>query len=71
MKQMIASCGDNLTRDCIMDRATHLANIKVPMLLPGVTINTTPNDYRPIKQLQLERFDGTRYVRFGEVMSAD
>lgn len=71
LKQMIASCGDNLTRDCIMDRATHLTNVKVPMLLPGVTINTTPRDYRPIKQLQLERFDGTRYVRFGEVMSAD
>ena len=41
------------------------------LLLPGVAINTTPADYRPIKQLQLERFDGTRYVRFGEVMSAD
>ncbi len=71
LKQMIAACGDNLTRDCIMDKATHLTNVKVPMLLPGVTINTTPTDYRPIKQLQLQRFDGTRYVRFGEVLSAD
>ena len=71
LKQIIASCGDNLTRDCVMNRATHLTNVKVPILLPGVAINTSPTDYRPIKQLQLERFDGTRYVRFGDVIGVE
>jgi len=71
LKKMIAACGDNLTRDCIMYQATHLANVTVPMLLPGVTINTTPTDYRAIKQLQLQRFDGVKYQRFGDVLSAN
>jgi len=38
----------------------------LPMLLPGITVNTSPSDYFPIKQLQLQRFDGTRWVRLGE-----
>jgi branched-chain amino acid transport system substrate-binding protein len=71
VKQMIAACGDNVTRDCIMNQATHLTNVKAPMLLPGILINTTPEDYRPIKQLQLERFNGTRYVRFGDVVGVN
>jgi ABC-type branched-subunit amino acid transport system substrate-binding protein len=71
LKGMIAACGNAVTRDCIMNQATHLTNVKVPMLLPGITISTTPTDYRAIKQLQLERFDGTRYVRFGDVITAE
>ncbi len=71
VKKMITACGDNLTRDCIMNQATHLTNVSVPMLLPGVTFNTTPTDYRAIKQLQLQRFDGEKYVRFGDVLSAN
>jgi branched-chain amino acid transport system substrate-binding protein len=38
------------------------------MLLPGIRINTGPNDYAPIKDMQLQKFDGTRWVRFGEIM---
>ena len=69
--QMIKDCGDNLTRECIFDKATHLDKVRVPLLLPGITISTSPTDYRPIKLLQLEKFDGTRYVRFGDVVSAE
>jgi branched-chain amino acid transport system substrate-binding protein len=71
LKGVIAACGNAVTRDCIMNEATHLTNVKVPMLLPGITLNTTPTDYRAVKQLQLERFDGTRYVRFGDVVGAN
>ena len=49
-------------------QAANLKDLQLPMLLPGIKINTSPSDYFPIKQLQLQRFDGTRWVRFGEVM---
>ncbi len=71
LTRMIAACGDNLTRECIMYQATHLDHVTVPMLLPGITLTTTPTDYRAVKQLQLERFNGVKYERFGGVISAD
>jgi branched-chain amino acid transport system substrate-binding protein len=61
-------CGDDLTRENVMKQAASLKNLDVPMLLPGVRINTSPTDYDPIKQLQLMRFDGKRWARFGEVI---
>jgi len=71
LKEIIASCGDDLIRSRIMDKATHLKNVTVPMLLPGVALITAPTDYRAVKQLQLKRFDGAKYVRLGDVISAD
>ena len=38
------------------------------MMLPGITLSTSPTDYHPIEQMQMMRFDGTRWVRFGEVI---
>ena len=38
------------------------------MLLPGIKVNTSPTDYYPIQQLQLMRFDGKRWVRFGDLV---
>jgi branched-chain amino acid transport system substrate-binding protein len=39
------------------------------MLLPGITVSTSPTDFAPIKQMQLEKFDGTTWQLFGEVLS--
>jgi branched-chain amino acid transport system substrate-binding protein len=39
------------------------------MLLPGITISTSASDYAPIKQMQLQKFDGTTWKVFGEVMT--
>jgi branched-chain amino acid transport system substrate-binding protein len=64
----LEQCGDNLTRDNLMKQATDL-DLQLPMLLPGVRINTTPTDYRVIKAMQLGRFDGKSWVRFGGVIS--
>ncbi|MBV8888041.1 MAG: ABC transporter substrate-binding protein [Alphaproteobacteria bacterium] len=66
--QLLAACGDDLTREHLMDRATHLQGMAVPMLLPGITMTTSPTDYSPIKQMQLQRFDGARWVSFGGVV---
>jgi len=66
--QLLADCGDELTREHLMDRATHMKDVHVPMLCPGITLNTTPADYAAIKQMQLQRFDGTRWVPFGGIV---
>jgi ABC-type branched-subunit amino acid transport system substrate-binding protein len=65
--QVLKQCGDDLTRDNAMRQAANLKNLELPMLLPGIRINTSPTDYLPIKQLELQRFDGKQWVLFGEV----
>jgi hypothetical protein len=68
MEQVLKQCGDELTKENVMRQAANLKNLQLPMLLPGIEINTSPTDYYPIKQVQLMKFDGTRWVRFGEVL---
>jgi branched-chain amino acid transport system substrate-binding protein len=68
--QIIKQCGDNLTRENIMNQATHL-DMELPLLLPGITLKTSPDDHRPIKQMNLVRFDGERYVLFGNIISSE
>jgi branched-chain amino acid transport system substrate-binding protein len=63
--------GDNLTRDNVMKQAASLKNLELGMLLPGIRINTGPNDFAPIKQMQLERFNGDRWELFGPLMTGD
>ena len=67
---VLKACGDNLTRENIMKQAANLHDMKMPMLLPGITISTSPTDFAPIKQMQLEKFDGTTWKLFGKVISA-
>ena len=68
--QIIKQCGDNLTRENIMKQATHL-DMELPLLLPGIRLKTSPDDHRPIKQMNLVRFDGERYVLFGDLISSE
>ncbi len=65
---VLGQCGDDLTRANVMKQATSL-DLQLPMLLPGVKIAPTPTDYRVIKAMQLGRFDGTMWVRFGGILS--
>ncbi len=66
--QVLRQCGDDLTRENVMRQAANLKNIEIRLLLPGMRINTSPTDFYPIEQVQLARFDGTRWVLFGEVL---
>jgi branched-chain amino acid transport system substrate-binding protein len=66
--QVLRQCGDQLTRENVMRQATSLKDLELPMLLSGIKINTGSQDYDVIKQLQLARFDGTRWLRFGELV---
>lgn len=66
--EVLKLCGDRLTRENVMKQAANLKNLELPMLLPGIRINTSPTDYYPIKQTQLQHFDGKQWVRFGEIV---
>lgn len=66
---MLKQAGDNLTRENIRKQAASLKALELPMLLPGIKINTNPTQYYPITQQQLIRFDGKSWVRFGEILS--
>jgi branched-chain amino acid transport system substrate-binding protein len=68
--QLLKQCGDNLTRENIMKQASHL-DMELPLLLPGIRLNTSPTDLRPIKQMRLVRFDGQRYVLFSDVIESN
>jgi branched-chain amino acid transport system substrate-binding protein len=70
MVEVLKMCGDNLTRENVMKQAASLRDLKLPMLLPGITLNTSANDFDPIKQMQLQKFDGTTWQLFGDVLSA-
>jgi branched-chain amino acid transport system substrate-binding protein len=68
MEQVLKQCADELTRENVMKQAANLKDLQLPMLLPGIKINTSPTDFYPIEQVQLMRFDGRQWVRFGEVL---
>src|SRR5579863_2288752 len=71
MVKVLQMCGDDLTRENVMKQAASLKNFAPDMLLPGITINTSANDFAPIKQLQMERFKGEKWELFGEIISSD
>lgn len=67
--QVLKQCGDNLTRENVMRQAANLKNFRIDIALPGITLNTSPTDYAPIKSVQLQRFDGQQWRLFGDVIS--
>jgi branched-chain amino acid transport system substrate-binding protein len=68
--QVLKQCGNDLSRANIMRQAANLKDVTVPMLLPGIKINTGPTDFAPIEQEQLAKFDGERWALFGELYDA-
>ncbi len=66
--QVLTQCGEELARENVMQQGANLRVLVLPMLLPGIRINTSPTDYAPIEQVRLARFDGKRWVLFGEVL---
>ncbi len=71
MVQVLKQAGNDLSRENIMRQATNLRDVELPMLLPGIKVNTSPTDYYPVQQLQLMRFDGKRWVRLGELLKGE
>jgi branched-chain amino acid transport system substrate-binding protein len=71
MVQVLKQCGGDLTRANVMKQAASLRDYVASGLLPGVKINTGPTDFAPISQMQLVRFKGETWERFGDVISSD
>lgn len=66
--EVLRRCGDDLTRENVMWEASHLDSLELPLLLPGITVNTSPTDYAPLEQYRLSRFDGKTFVDFGPII---
>jgi branched-chain amino acid transport system substrate-binding protein len=69
--QALKQCGDDLTRENVKKQATHLQNVELGMLLPGIKVSTSPTDYAPVKYWQLMRFEGTNWNLFGELINGE
>jgi len=69
--QVLRQCGDDLTRENVMKQAANLKNFSSDVMLPGIKINTSPDDFFPIEQMQLMKFDGEAWHLFGDVITGE
>jgi branched-chain amino acid transport system substrate-binding protein len=70
LEQVLRQCGDDLTHENVMRQAANL-NFEIGIYLPGTRIKTSPTDYAPLEQLQMQRFEGETWQLFGPVMSGE
>jgi branched-chain amino acid transport system substrate-binding protein len=71
MHETLKKCGDDLTRENLMKQAANFQKFRLKMLLPGITVSTSPTDYYPVQAVQLSRFKGDTWDLFGDVMHAE
>ena len=71
MTETLKRCGDDLTRANLMKQAAGFQKFRIPLLLPGITVSTSPTDFYPIQAVQLQRFKGETWELFGDVMHAE
>jgi branched-chain amino acid transport system substrate-binding protein len=69
--QVLKQCGDDLSRENVMKQAANLKDFELPTALPGIKINTSPTQFYPIRQMQLESWDGKSWKLFGDVISGE
>jgi hypothetical protein len=66
---ILKNCGDELTRENLLKQATNLSGISLPLLLPGITVSVSPDDYSTFSTFRLAKFDGKTWKFFGENIS--
>jgi len=71
MHETLKKCGDNLTRENVMKQAANFQKFKLPLLLPGITVSTSPTDFYPIQAVQLAKFSKETWELFGDIMHAE
>ncbi|WBU29265.1 ABC transporter substrate-binding protein [Rhodopseudomonas palustris] len=69
LEHVLKAAGNDLSRDNIMNQALSIKELELPMLLPGIKVQTAADDHLPIEQVQFMRFTGKQWERFGEVRS--
>jgi branched-chain amino acid transport system substrate-binding protein len=67
--EVLKQCGDDLSRETIMHQAANLHDLELPLLLPGIRVNTSSTDYRPVKQMRPMRFNGRNWELFGDLIT--
>ena len=70
MTHVLKQCGNDLSRENIMKQAASVKDLELPLLLPGIKVNTGPNDFAPVEQEQLAKFDGEKWALFGDIIEA-
>jgi branched-chain amino acid transport system substrate-binding protein len=70
MAHVLKQCGNDLSRENIMKQAANIKDLELPLLLPGIKVNTSPTDFAPIEQEQLARFNGEKWELYGEIFDA-
>ncbi|WP_424830349.1 ABC transporter substrate-binding protein [Ruegeria sp.] len=70
MQHVLEQAGDDLSRENIMEQARSVKDFRLRGMLPGIVANTGADDYFPVEQMQMTRFDGEQIVRFGDIVSA-
>jgi branched-chain amino acid transport system substrate-binding protein len=68
MVQVLKQCGNDLSRENIMKQAGSIKDLELPMTLPGIKINTSPDNFSPIRQMQLAKFNGESWGAFGDLL---
>jgi branched-chain amino acid transport system substrate-binding protein len=69
MLQVLKQCGGDFSRENVMKQAESLHDIELPVLLPGIKVNSTHTDHRPITSMQFMKWDGKTWVRFGDLLT--
>lgn len=69
--EVLKRAGDNLTRENVMKQAASMKGVEIPLLLPGIKINTSATDFYPIQSVQLARFKGETFEPFGNILSGE
>jgi len=68
--QAITKCGDDLTRENLLKQATSMKGTRFKMMLPGIVLNTTPQDYAPYESLRMAKFEGASWKLLDEVATS-
>src|SRR3984957_3021841 len=71
LEAVLKACGDDLSTENILKQAYAIKNLELPMLLPGIKINTSPTDHVPVDQMQFMRFNGKSWDRFGDLQTGN
>jgi branched-chain amino acid transport system substrate-binding protein len=68
LHKLLEQCNGNFSRENIMAQANNLRALEIPMLLPGIRVSTSPTNHHPLRQMQLQRWEGQSYVRIGNII---
>ena len=70
LEQLIKQCGDDLSRENIIRQAKNFHDVVLPTIQPGIKVNTSDKVNMDYIQLRLQRWTGSHWDQFGDVLDA-